>query len=110
VRRTKTTTAAAAGPVFTTDGRAGRRDDNNDETSAASQPLPSAQAQQRGRVRLNASVLGLYQKNHPTGPQRSSLSPLLLSAVRSGGDDSSGPRPGVGAATLRAERVRFKMR
>jgi hypothetical protein len=100
-----------AGPLLQGEGRAGRRDDLSDETAAVSSPAPaSSQQQQRGRVRLNASTLGLYQKNHPS-PRNASP----LSAVRGGGDESRDGggqlgRPGVGAAALRADRVRFKVR
>jgi hypothetical protein len=95
------------------EGRAGRREDLSDEPAAVSSPAPAAasQQQQRGRVRLNASTLGLYQKNHPS-PRNASP----LSAVRGGGGDESRDsggqlgRPGVGAAALRADRVRFKVR
>jgi hypothetical protein len=98
-----------AGPLLQAEGRAGRREDLSDEPAAVSSPAPAAasQQQQRGRVRLNASTLGLYQKNHPS-PRNASP----LSAVRGGGGDESGQlgRPGVGAAALRADRVRFKVR
>ncbi len=95
-----------AGPLLQPEGRAGRREDLSDEPAAISSPAPASQ-QQRGRVRLNASTLGLYQKNHPS-PRNASP----LSAVRGGGGDESGQlgRPGVGAAALRADRVRFKVR
>jgi hypothetical protein len=98
-----------AGPLLQAEGRAGRREDLSDEPAAVSSPAPAAasQQQQRGRVRLNASTLGLYQKNHPS-PRNASP----LSAVRGVGGDESGQfgRPGVGAAALRADRVRFKVR
>ncbi len=102
-----------AGPLLLGEGRAGRREDLSDEPAAVSSPAPAAassQQQHRGRVRLNASTLGLYQKNHPS-PRNASP----LSAVRGGGGgggDESGQlgRPGVGVAALRADRVRFKVR
>ena len=97
-----------AGPLLQAEGRAGRREDLSDEPAAVSSPAPAAASQQqhRGRVRLNASTLGLYQKNHPS-PRNASP----LSAVRGGGDESGQlGRPGVGAAALRADRVRFKVR
>jgi hypothetical protein len=97
-----------AGPLLQGEGRAGRREDLSDEPAAVSSPATAAasQQQQRGRVRLNASTLGLYQKNHPS-PRNASP----LSAVRGGGDESGQlGRPGVGAAALRADRVRFKVR
>jgi hypothetical protein len=99
-----------AGPLLQGEGRAGRREDLSDEPAAIPSPAQAAaasQQQHRGRVRLNASTLGLYQKNHPS-PRNASP----LSAVRGGGGDESGQlgRPGVGAAALRADRVRFKVR
>jgi hypothetical protein len=101
-----------AGPLLQAEGRAGRREDLSDEPAAVSSPAPAAASQQhRGRVRLNASTLGLYQKNHPS-PRNASP----MSAVRGGGGDEGRDgggqlgRPGVGAAALRADRIRFKVR
>jgi len=98
----RTTTAAP----LQAEGRGGRREDHIEE-AAVTQPPPASQ-QQRGRVRLNASTLGLYQKNHPL-PRASPLTAVRGGANESGGGQQ-GVRPGVGGAAIRADRVRFKVR
>ena len=103
--RRATTTA----PPLAEATRGSRRDDEGDNIDSEKSAV-----QQRGRVRLNASVLGLYQKNHPS-PAGSSLATVRgdggsgsAAAVRSG---VGGPAVGGAFATaLRAERVRFKVR
>jgi hypothetical protein len=95
------------GPPLAAVTRGSRRDDadSGDSDERSSTSASAAGQPQRGRVRLNSSVLGSYQKG--------SLSPLA--AVRGEGISSSSSgvaRSGVGAsaAALRAERVRFKVR